>query len=118
MMMFDLFSVIFPLMFLLILGVFVFFLVSGLRQWSKNNQSPRLSVEATVVSKRTNVSHHHQAGNTAMCSTHTSYYVTFQVASGDRMELLVPGTEYGLLAEGDNGTLSFQGTRFLGFART
>ena len=31
----------------------------------------------------------------------TSYYVTFQVESGDRMELSVSGREYGMLAEGD-----------------
>ena len=27
------------------------------------------------------------------------------------------GTEYGLLAEGDRGKLTFQGTRYLGFER-
>ena len=47
----------------------------------------------------------------------TSYYVTFQVESGDRMELCVDGTEYGMLAEGDCGKLTFQGTRYLGFER-
>ena len=50
-------------------------------------------------------------------STSTSYYVTFQVESGDRMELSVRGKEYGLLAEGDYGRLTFQGTRYLGFQR-
>ena len=45
------------------------------------------------------------------------YYVTFQVESGDRMELSVRGKEYGLLAEGDYGRLTFQGTRYLGFQR-
>ena len=48
----------------------------------------------------------------------TSYYATFQVESGDRMELLLNGREYGLLAEGDRGWLTFQGTRYLGFERT
>jgi hypothetical protein len=50
-------------------------------------------------------------------STSTSYYVTFEVESGDRMELHVEGHEYGLLVEGDKGDLSFQGTRYLGFVR-
>ncbi len=27
------------------------------------------------------------------------------------------GTDYGMLAEGDRGRLTFQGTRFLGFER-
>jgi hypothetical protein len=34
------------------------------------------------------------------------------------MELHVAGVEYGMLAEGDFGNLSFQGTRFLGFERS
>ena len=50
-------------------------------------------------------------------STSTSYYATFQVESGDRMEFLINGREYGLLVEGDRGRLSFQGTRYLGFER-
>ncbi|MBD5156664.1 MAG: DUF2500 domain-containing protein, partial [Butyrivibrio sp.] len=47
----------------------------------------------------------------------TSYYVTFQVESGDRIELRVSTQEYGMLAEGDFGRLSFQGMRYLGFER-
>lgn len=43
--------------------------------------------------------------------------MTFEVKSGDRMELSVAGKEYGQMAEGDVGELSFQGTRFLGFER-
>ena len=33
------------------------------------------------------------------------------------MELKVPRGEFGLLVEGDEGVLSFQGTRYLGFER-
>ncbi|NLT63852.1 MAG: DUF2500 domain-containing protein [Clostridiales bacterium] len=47
----------------------------------------------------------------------TSYYVTFQVQSGDRMELGVSGHDYGMLAEGDHGMLSSHGTRYQGFQR-
>ena len=49
---------------------------------------------------------------------YTSYYVTFQVESGDRMEFEVDGSDYGLLVQGDIGKLSFQGTRYLGFERS
>ena len=45
------------------------------------------------------------------------FYVTFEVESGDRMELSVVGSEFGLLVEGDKGRLTFQGTRYLGFER-
>ena len=118
----GLFEVFFILVFALILGMFVLNVVRGIGQWSKNNQSPRLSVEARVVSRRTSVSHHHHAGNAAgnhewHTSSATSYYVTFEVESGDRMEFHLSGPEYGMLAEGDRGRLSFQGTRYLGFER-
>ena len=117
---FGMFEIMFFLVFALVLTVFAIGLVRGLSQWNKNNQSPRLTVEATVVSKRADVSHHHHAGGPDhMGHTHssTSYYVTFQVESGDRMELHVPGYEYGLMIEGDFGELTFQGRRFLSFAR-
>lgn len=109
----------FFLIFFLILGMFIFTIIKGIGQWNKNNHSPRLTVPATVVAKRGDVSHHHHqdAGGVGHTSSTTTYYVTFQVASGDRMELCVGGTEYGMLAEGDCGDLTFQGTRYLGFER-
>ena len=113
---FNLFGIIFTLMFLLVFGVVLFGIIKGISQWNRNNHAPRLTVPATVVAKRTNVSHHHGANSGVHHST--SYYVTFQVESGDRMELHMAGHQYGLLVEGDRGKLTFQGTRFLSFERT
>ena len=114
---FGAFEAMFGIMFVLVIGVFVVTFVRGIGQWNKNNNSPRLTVPVTVVSKRTNVSHHHSAGEHHHSHTSTSYYVTFEVESGDRMEFHVSGTEYGLLVEGDQGSLTFQGTRYLEFER-
>lgn len=50
---FQLFDVMFFLIFFLILGMFLFMIVKGLSTWNKNNQSPRLTVDATDVAKRT-----------------------------------------------------------------
>lgn len=114
------FEVLFFLVFFLILGVFIVTLFQGVCQWNKNNHSPRLTVNASVVAKRTKVSHHHHhhgAGIASSYSSSTSYYVTFEVESGDRMELHVSGNEYGMLVEGDYGQLTFQGTRYLSFER-
>ena len=110
---FGMFGVMFMLMFILVFGIFIVTIIRGIGQWNKNNNSPRLTVPASVVSKRMNVSHHHDH------HTHhsTSYYVTFQVDSGDRMELHMTGQEYGMLVEGDKGNLTFQGTRYLSFER-
>lgn len=51
-------------------------------------------------------------------STSTTYYATFEVNSGDRLEFKVRDTEYGMLVENDTGMLTFQGTRYLGFERS
>lgn len=116
---FGLMGIIVPVIFIIVIVMFIVTAVKGIGQWSKNNNSPRLTVQAEIVTKRTNVSHHHHAGEHHHHHHHTSttYYVTFQVESGDRMEFHVPGHEYGMLIEGDRGNLTFQGTRYLGFER-
>lgn len=116
---FNIMSGLFVVMFVLVLGVFVVTIIKGIGQWNKNNHSPRLTVPATVVSKRTDVTHHRHGGANDHMHHHTStwYYVTFQVDSGDRMEFSVTGQDYGMLIEGDRGNLSFQGTRYQGFER-
>jgi len=122
--MFGFVNALFPIIFALVIGVFIFTIVRGISIWSKNNNSPRLIVGALVSSKRTDVSHSHHANAGDATGAHgyytsssTRYYVTFEVESGDRMELSVSVAEYGMLAEGDRGMLSFQGTRYLGFER-
>lgn len=129
------FEFMFMLVFTLIIGtfvvMFVVMFVKGIGEWNRNNQSPRLTVDAVMIAKRTNVSYHHHhhphGGAAAGChgfhtsshtSSSTSYYLTFEVESGDRMEFSVTGSDYGMLIEGDRGRLSFQGTRYLGFERT
>ena len=115
---FDMFNIMFTIVFMLVIGTFIVIAVKGIGQWNKNNNSPRLTVPAVVVSKRTDVSHHRNGGvNEHHYHTSTSYYITFQVDSGDRMEFYVTGQEYGMLIERDQGMLSFQGTRYLGFER-
>lgn len=108
----GMFEFMFGLIFILFIAFFVWAIVSNVRQWVKNNASPRLTVDAQVVTKRTSV---HGGGEHSHAST--SHYVTFEVDSGDRMELPVTGPEYGMLVEGDRGRLTFQGTRYLGFER-
>jgi hypothetical protein len=109
---FSIMQVMVPVMFVLVFGIIIVTMVRGVGEWNKNNQSPKLTVPATVVAKRSDV---HRGIETM--HTFTSYYVTFQVESGDRMEFEVSDMEYGMLAEGDSGELTFQGTRYLSFQR-
>ena len=122
------FAFIFPLMFVLVFSLvaftFIVTLVRGASEWNRNNHSPKLNVEATCVSKRTNVTHHSEPVANDFSGAHgythssdTAYYAAFEVESGDRIEFRITGLQYGELKEGDTGTLSFQGTRFLSFDR-
>ena len=94
-------------------------IIKSIMTWNKNNHSPKLTVRATVIAKRIDISHHNSINQEMpnFNSSSTSYYVTFQVESGDRMEFYIKGSEYGMLVEGDIGDLSFQGTRYLSFKR-
>ena len=114
------FSLVFAAAFTAVAALVVVTAVRGIVQTHRNNRSPRLTVPATVTAKRTQVTHRRRAGaadgSMGMDIT-TRDYATFEVESGDRMELAVPAGDFALLAEGDKGRLSFQGTRFLGFER-
>lgn len=119
---FQAFQVIFVLVVLLIAVTTVVIVVQGIRTWNKNNHSPRLSVDATVESKRVSVHQTNQpvggdptGAHGFMTESSRTYYVTFQVESGDTMEFSVSGTEYDEMTEGETGKLSFQGSRFLAF---
>ncbi|MCL2084208.1 MAG: DUF2500 domain-containing protein [Oscillospiraceae bacterium] len=119
--MFGIMRFLFPIGFFAVLGVIIFTAVRGIIGWSRNNAQPRIPAEAKVAAKRADVSHHrhHTAGDHhhAHTSASTVYYITFEFLSGDRMELHVPAREYGLIAEGDGGILTSQGTRFISFER-
>lgn len=102
------FTSVFFLLVAVVVGVIVWTLVKSAAQGVKNSASPRVEVRARVVTKRTHVWGDH---------ARTGYYVTFEMEGGERLELQLSGEDYGMLAEGDRGCLTHQGTRFLGFDR-
>ena len=121
---FALMDKLFPLMFLIvfifIISTIVGSLVSRGKRERKNDQSPRVTAQAKVVSKRMQVGENRRSsGSDDMMHSYTysKYFVTFEFESGDRLEMPVDGQDYGLLVEGDTGKLTFQGTRYLSFTR-
>jgi hypothetical protein len=88
-------------------------IIGGISTWlsssSKTNETSILEVPAVLASKRSHVPDSE--------SSYTYYYVTFEFPYGQTKEFTVKRREYGLLTEGDQGTLRFQGARFLGFRR-
>ena len=127
--MFDMFDVIdsvfpilFGLVFSLVMGMFIYAIVHNVKEKRANDAAPVLTVEALVKTKRmdtyhTSPTYDGDGHRTSSGSYHTSYYATFEVESGDRLELQVSDYEYGQLAEGDRGKLTFQRKRFLQFER-
>ena len=105
---FGIFQILFFVVFAFIIGMFISILVKSGKEKHKNDNSPRITAEATVVTKRTHVWGDH---------SHTNYYATFQFETGDRLELEVPHHQFGYLVENDRGKLTFQGSRFLSFER-
>lgn len=115
---FNIVSLIIRLGFAVVLSIILVTAVRGIIQWKRNNDSPVETVRARVVAKRGNTTHHtHMNGSMPMSSSSTTYYATFELDGGERMEFRLRGSDYGLLVEGDAGTLSFRGTRYLGFER-
>ena len=115
---FQIMNLIMTLIFVLFFVLVAAALFRNLAQWRKDEKAPRLTVDAQVVARRTEIRrHNHGTGVDGYTTRSASYYVTFQFESGDRLELKVQGHEYGLMVEGDRGKLTFQGNRFLGFER-
>lgn len=108
----PLFQFAFTAILVIIIGVLVFTVGRGLLTWSRNNAAERLTRPALIVAKRTKV-----WGGSGHSRARTSYYMTFEFEDGERFELELQGNEFGLLVEGDHGTLTYQGTRFVNFTR-
>ena len=100
--------------FVIFLILFVYILAKNIGQFIENENAPILTVHATIVDMRRKTHHHHSNGHHH--HSHT-YHVTFEVESGERLELRVRRSEYNELAVGDRGTLTHQGTRYRGFER-
>lgn len=96
---------------IIIFGITIKNVLKSARKDKNNKKAPTIVTEAKVITKRSqNIFMKDVAGSTI-------YYVTFQVVGGDRIELNLSGQDYGMLAEGDCGKLSFKGTSFIDFIR-
>ena len=113
---FSVFMVLFIIMFIVVIGVILVAVFRGIGRWSHNNAQPAVPARAKVVSRRQHFGRHGGAGNDTH-HTYSTYFATFEFENGQRLELQIPDGEYGMIAEGDIGILTFQGTRFLGFVR-
>lgn len=114
--MFEVMNSAFPIFIVVLIGILAITAASGINRYVSNNRKPKLSVQSLIVGKRTEVSHRHDP-DLSVNRTDSKYFITFEVESGDRLEFSVSGEEYGQCSEGDEGKLTFQGTRYYGFER-
>ncbi|KEO81979.1 DUF2500 domain-containing protein [Tumebacillus flagellatus] len=105
-------TILFGLVFFVVIGIFAFVMLRGVTTWASNNASPVLTQRATVIGKRTAV-----GGGAMNTSAHTDYFLTFEFSDQSRREFSVAGRVFGLLTQGDTGELTYQGTRFKHFTR-
>lgn len=84
-------------------------------------KSPKKTLKAVVVGKRADVSYDHgwtkANGRDGKFHTYSTYFTTFEMENGDRIELEMQGPAYGLLVNGDVGELTFKGSRYIDFER-
>ena len=104
---FPLFGIVFLAILVISVGGSI---IKTLGDQARNEAAPVLTANAVVAAKRL------QVVNRGKSHT-TEYYATFDLASGERIELELDGKQYGLLAERDKGELRYQGTWFVGFER-
>ena len=57
--MFSIVPIFIGIVFLLIVGIIIYRAIKGSMEWSRNNNSPILTVDAKVVAKRMAVDRHH-----------------------------------------------------------
>jgi len=93
-----------------IVAVVAFFIKKALAEQLANDDAPVVKVPATVMRKRVEVT-----GSGKSAKSHCR--ALFQLEGGEKVELPIPGDEYGFLNEGDTGTLTYQRLRYKGFAR-
>ena len=80
----------------------------------KQGRKPVYNIQAEVKGKRTLV----EPDPENPTVPRTRYFVTFHKRDGNRVEMEVPGEDYGLAAEGDEGVLVYEkGDGFIVFKR-
>ena len=90
-------------------------LTSRINVEEKQGRKPVYNIQAEVKGKRTLV----EADPDNPNIPRTRYFLTFHKRDGNRVEMEVPGEDFGLAAEGDEGVLVYsKGDEFIVFKRT
>lgn len=112
-------EILIPAMLVIFVVVMIFAIPAGLAMGKKTNNNiygddefgaTKEEKNAKIIARRTTP---HPLNQAVMINM-----VMFELANGSRIELAIkdPNT-YGIMVEGDRGTLKYQGKKFVGFER-
>ncbi len=85
---------------------------------NKNKRVPRRTEEAAVIGKTTEktIWRHDPTDVTGLRNSHyIRYYIVFRTKDSGQVTLKVSAGEFNRVQEGQAGTLTFQGSHYLGF---
>ena len=101
---------------LLLIFVCVGVIITTIREitfWAEEQRRPLQTTDARVVAKFTEAQRHN--GPPYAGSTYGFYFVAFALSSENQMNFVVSKKRYEMLKRGDEGKLTFKGTRFKKF---
>lgn len=97
---------------LVIALVTVCIVIAAIRRRRAQKAAPREIARAAVVSTERHIQHYRHS------NFHDKHhYAVFRLEDGRELMLRIPEAEFERLQEGDQGELTWQGTRFLFFGR-
>jgi len=88
-------------------GIILFMAINSIVEFYKNEKQPMIKIDAVLVIKST-IKHSRDFN---------SYQLTFETNSKERLVFNVNSGNFSIYAEGDKGTLTYQGSRFISFRR-
>ena len=106
-----------PVLFLAVAALFfaliLYTVIRGSRHWNLKKKNRKISAEAVVEKKRTDLSG--SRVNTLDGHVPVTCFVSFRLSGGEVLELAVDAASYGRMSEGDRGILTFRDSCFIGF---
>lgn len=114
----SLLQILIPILLFAVFSIILLYVLNSMITWSHENKYPVSTVQATVLTKRTQViPHFHEFETHLFYPTSIYYFATFEFENGENMELEMNAQEFNKMAEGDFGSLTFQGDDLLHFIK-
>lgn len=94
-------------------------ILRSVAEWNDNNRQPVTEVAASLAAKREEAEKELAPSddNHFPQPLAPQHFATFTLENGETLEFLIQRSEFDQLNTGESGTLSYQGTRYLGFRK-